>query len=95
MDGKGGLKMDIDPARVLLHPVGTEKAIRLLDQNKVVFIVDRRANKKDIKTAFEALFKSRVERVNVELTPAGVKKAYIKLHPESNAVEIATNLGLL
>jgi large subunit ribosomal protein L23 len=84
-----------DPASILLHPVGTEKAIRLLDQNKVVFIVDRRVNKHDIRDAFEAMFKVRVERINTEITRKGVKKAYIKLRPDHSAVEVATNLGLL
>lgn len=84
-----------DPAKILLHPVGTEKAIRLLDQNKVVFIVDRRHNKHDIRHAFEQIFKVKVVRINTEITTKGVKKAYIKLHPDYSAVEVATNLGLL
>lgn len=84
-----------DPASILLHPVGTEKAIRLLDQNKVVFIVDRRVDKQDIRAAFEAMFKVKVERINTEITTKGVKKAYIKLRPDYSAVEVATNLGLL
>ena len=84
-----------DPASILLHPVGTEKAIRLLDQNKVVFIVDRRVNKQEIKLAFETLFKVKIQRVNTEITPKGVKKAYIKLRSDYSAIEVATNLGLL
>jgi len=84
-----------DPASVLLHPVGTERAIRLLDQNKVVFVVDRRADKQKVREAFEAMFKVKVERVNTEITTKGVKKAYIKLRPDYSAVEVATNLGLL
>jgi large subunit ribosomal protein L23 len=84
-----------DPAKVLLHPLGTEKAIRLLDQNKVVFMVDRRASKGEIREAFEELFKAKVERVNTEITTKSVKKAYIKLRPDYSAVEVATNLGLL
>ena len=85
----------MEAIRVLLHPVGTEKAIRLLDQNKVVFVVDRNANKPDIKRAIEAMFKVKVERVSTLLTRKGVKKAYIRLKPDHSAVELATNLGLL
>ena len=88
-------RVEIDPASILLHPIGTEKAIRLLDQNKVVFIVDRRVDKRQIKTAFEKLFNVKVERVNTEILRAGVKKAYIKLQSDHSAVEVATNLGLL
>lgn len=84
-----------DPAGILLHPVGTEKSVRLLDQNKIVFAVDRRANKPQIREAFEALFDVKVDKVNTEITRQSVKKAYIKLHPDYSAVEVATNLGIL
>lgn len=87
-------RREIDPTKILLYPIGTEKAMRLLDQNKIVFEVDRRATKRDIKEAFEKLFNVKVEKVNVAIV-RGRKKAYIKLKPEFNAVEIATNLGLL
>ena len=84
----------MDATGILLHPVGTEKAIRLLDQNKVVFVVRRDADKEEIKKAFEELFNVKVDRVNTVILK-GVKKAYIKLHPDHSAVEVATNLGLL
>ncbi|HDI86350.1 MAG TPA: 50S ribosomal protein L23, partial [Candidatus Korarchaeota archaeon] len=36
--------MEFYPFKVLIRPVATEKAVQLLDtQNKLVFIVDRRA----------------------------------------------------
>ncbi len=85
----------MDATKVLLHPVGTEKAIRLLDQNKVVFVVDKRADKSDIKKALEKLFKVKVERISTLITRKGVKKAYIKLKKDHSAVELATTLGLL
>ncbi|MBR9681675.1 MAG: 50S ribosomal protein L23 [Candidatus Altiarchaeota archaeon] len=85
----------MEATKVLLHPVGTEKAIRLLDQNKVVFIVSRDATKIDIKKAIHEIFKAKVDRVSTLITRKGVKKAYIKLKPDHSAVELATNLGLL
>ncbi|MBR9689361.1 MAG: 50S ribosomal protein L23 [Candidatus Altiarchaeota archaeon] len=88
-------KNNTDPAKILLHPVGTEKAVRLLDQNKVVFVVDRRANKHEIKEAFQSLFDVKVQKINTEILREGVKKAYIKLHADDSAIEVATNLGLL
>ena len=80
---------------ILLHPVGTEKAIRLLDQNKVVFAVSRKATKPEIKKAVEEMFGVKVDNIRVLITPKGVKKAYIKLKPDYSAVELATTLGLL
>ena len=87
-------RKEIDATKILLHPLGTEKAMRLLDQNKLVFVVDRRATKEDVKRAFEELFGVKVEKVNTTVVK-GKKKAYIKLKPEFSAVEIATNLGLI
>ena len=84
----------MEASKVLLHPVGTEKAIRLLDQNKIVFVVNRRATKEEIKRAFEDMFKVKVDKVNTVIV-GNAKKAYIKLASGYSAVEIATNLGLL
>lgn len=81
--------------KTLKHPVGTEKAIRLLDQNKLVFMVDRRAKKQEIKQEIEKTFEARVESIRTVITAKGGKKAYIKLKPDFLAVDIATSLGLL
>ena len=86
---------DINVPKILLHPVGTEKAVRLLDQNKIVFAVDRRATKKQIKEAFQVQFDVSVESVNTMISTKSKKKAYIKLSKDSNAMDVATNLGLL
>ena len=85
----------MDATNILQHPVGTEKSIRLLDQNKVVFVVDKKANKNQIKRAVEQLFVVKVDQISTLLTRKGVKKAYIKLEKDYSAVELATNLGLL
>ncbi len=88
--------MSIDPYKILIRPVTTEKAISLIEkENKLVFIVDRRANKKQIKEAFEKAFNVKVEKVNTLITPEGEKKAYIKLAKEYSAIDIATRLGIL
>ncbi|MBR9679731.1 MAG: 50S ribosomal protein L23 [Candidatus Altiarchaeota archaeon] len=81
--------------KILKHPVGTEKAIRLLDQNNLVFMVDRRAKKPEIKSAIEKMFDVKIEVVRTVITTKGKKKAYIKLKPDFLAVDIATSLGLL
>ena len=64
-------------------------------ENKLVFAVDRKTTKKQIKEAMETMFKVKVEKVNVMLSPKGVKKAYIKLNPEFPAIDVATKLGLM
>lgn len=86
----------IDPFKILKHPHVSEKSISLIErENKIVFIVDRRANKKQIKYAFEKMFDVKVESVNTTISPKGAKKAYIKLTPKYKAVDVATKLGMI
>lgn len=88
--------MSIDPYKILIRPLHTEKAIMKIErENTLVFIVDRRATKHQIKEAIEKLFNVKVVKVNTLITSRGEKKAYIKLAPEYKADEIATRLGLL
>ena len=63
-------------------------------ENKLVFIVNRRANKKQIKRAIEKLHNVKVIKVNTMITSKGEKKAFIKLHPEYSAQDIAIDLGI-
>lgn len=78
------------------HPVSTEKALRLMEsENKLVFIVDLDATKKDIKNAVEKLFNVTVVKVNTLITIKGTKKAYVRLSPEHPAIDVATKLGLV
>ena len=47
------------------HPIITEKATILSEQNKTVFRVHDKANKKNIKKNIEKLFKVNVIKVNI------------------------------
>ncbi len=85
----------MDPYKVIVKPVVTEKAVAMIEnENKLTFIVDKRANKQDIKRAVEAMFDVKVEKVNVLITMRGEKKAYVKLKPEYSASEVAARIGL-
>lgn len=89
-------KIEIDPWAVLLYPHMAEKSMSLVDlQNKLVFVVRRSATKPEIKESFEKLFSVKVQSVGTETTIGGEKKAYIKLHPDNSAADIATRLGIL
>ncbi|MEM7826091.1 MAG: 50S ribosomal protein L23 [Candidatus Aenigmatarchaeota archaeon] len=86
----------VDPYKILKYASITEKSVSLIEkENKIVFIVDRKANKKQIKEAFEKLFGVKVESVNTQITLDGRKKAYIKLKPEFKARDVAVKLGLV
>jgi len=86
----------MDPLKILKYPHTTEKSVSLIDkENKIVFIVDRKAGKKQIKEAFEKAFEVKVDKVNTEITFKGEKKAIIKLRPEFKARDVAIKLGMV
>jgi len=86
----------LDSYDVILYPVMTEVASRILEtENKLVFVVSAKASKADIKRAVEELYEVRVEKVTVNITPKGEKKAFVKLHPDYKAADIAVKLGIL
>lgn len=86
----------MNPHEVILYPMMTESTTRLIEeQNKLVFIVNMKANKMDIKRAVEELYEVGVSKVNVLITPRNEKKAFIKLQPEYKASDVAIKLGIL
>jgi len=86
----------MDPYDVILYPVMTEVTSRILEtENKLVFIVNMKATKEDIKRAVEKLYEVRTEKINVTITLRGEKKAFVKLHPDYKAVDVAIKLGIL
>ncbi|MEM1619984.1 MAG: 50S ribosomal protein L23 [Fervidicoccaceae archaeon] len=81
---------------VLIKPLHTEKALNYIERyNTLVFIVDRRATKHQIKRAVEETFGVKVKEVRTLITPKGEKKAMVKLAEGYNAEEVATRLGVL
>ena len=74
----------------------TEAASMMVEEeNKLVFIVDLKANKKTVKKAIEELYEVEIEKVNILISAKGKKKAFVKLHPDYNASDIAIKLGIL
>jgi len=86
----------LDPQDVIMYPLMTEVASRILEaENKLIFVVNIEASKEDIKRAVEELYEVRVDKVNVAITPKSLKKAFVKLHPDFKAVDVAIKLGIL
>ena len=80
---------------VIKYPLSTEKSIRLMEsENKLMFVVDRKAKKNEIKKAIEETFKVKVLKVNTFITN-GQKRAYVKFSEATPAIDVATNLGLM
>jgi large subunit ribosomal protein L23 len=86
----------MNPYEVIFYPLMTESASLMVEkENKLLFIVNLNAKKKDVKKAVEELYEVKVEKVNLLITPQGNKKAFVKLHPDYKAADVAIKLGIL
>ena len=84
----------IDPHAVLLHPMVTEKTMRLMDENNSLeFLVRRTSSKPQIKAAIETMFQAQVETVNTRITKDG-KRAIVKFGGETSAEDIGMRIGV-
>jgi len=82
--------------KVLLYPILTEKSFGLMEkENKLVFAVDNRAKKLDVKNEIEKAFEVKVEKINIINAFSKEKKAYVKLKPDFDAGKIISDMGLM
>lgn len=78
-----------------MKPIATEKTVKLIElENTLVFEVDRRLNKKEIKKEFEEQFDVKIDKVRV-LIRRNKKLAYIKLNKKNPAIDLATKIGMM
>ncbi|MEM4311445.1 MAG: 50S ribosomal protein L23 [Nitrososphaerales archaeon] len=83
-----------DALKIIKRPYVTEKTLALVEkENKLVFLVNEEASKKEIKRAIKTLYGVEVSTVNTARTLYG-KKAYVRLSPKYSANDLASKLGL-
>ena len=88
----------------ILSPLVTEKSTNLSEQNKIVFKVPSKANKKNIKKSIEKIFKVNVTKVNIinkqnrikltrgrKVKVSGFKKAIITLK-KGQSIDLTTGI---
>ena len=88
----------------IISPVLTEKSTNLSEQNKIVFKVPYRANKKNLKKNLEKIFKVNVTKINIinkktrekstrgkKVKVLGYKKAIITLKKGQN-IDLTTGI---
>ena len=85
-----------DAYSIIRQPLSSESAIKTIeDHNTLVFVVDKKATKPQIRKACIDLYKIKVSKVNTLITPKGNKKAYVVLSKEHDALEIANKIGIM
>jgi len=78
-----------------MKPLTTEKAVRLIElNNTLVFEVDKRKTKTEIKKQVEDDFKVKIEKIN-SLIRKNKKYVYVKLNEKTPAIDVATKLGMI
>ena len=88
----------------ILSPIVTEKSTNLSEQNKIVFKVPFGANKKNLKTNIEKIFKVNITKVNIinkqnrtkltrgrKVKVSGYKKAIITLK-KGQSIDLTTGI---
>ena len=88
----------------IISPLVTEKSTNLSEQNKIIFKVNSKANKKNLKQNIEKIFKVNVTKVNIinkktrmkttrgkKVRVKGYKKAIITLKKGQN-IDLTTGI---
>ena len=88
----------------IISPIVTEKSTNLSEQNKVVFKVPNKANKKNLKKNVEKIFKVNVTKINIinkqprrklvrgrKVKVKGFKKAIITLK-KGQSIDLTTGI---
>ena len=88
----------------ILAPIVTEKTTNLSEQNKIIFKVPPKANKKNLKSNIEKIFKVNVTKINIinkktrtkvtrgkKVKVRGFKKAIITLKKGQN-IDLTTGI---
>ncbi|MBI3334644.1 50S ribosomal protein L23 [Candidatus Pacearchaeota archaeon] len=80
---------------MILKPITSEKAVKLIDmENTLLFQVERQIKKDEIKREVESLFSVKVSAVRTH-TRGNRKFAYVKLVKTNPAIDVATKIGVI
>ena len=86
----------LDDFAVIKYPLYNESAMAKIEKNNtLVFIVDKRANKNRIKEAIKRMYEIQIAKVNTLIRPDGLKKAYVRLSPDFEALDVANRIGII
>ena len=85
-----------DKFSVIKAPLTTESAMKKIeDNNTLVFLVDVRSNKRQIRKAVKDMFDITSLKVNTLVRTDGQKKAYVRLTRDYDALDVANRIGII
>lgn len=68
---------------------------KIEDHNTLVFVCAVTATKRTIAAAVKTLYGVEAAHVNTLVRPNGTKKAFVRLVPECDALDVANKIGLI
>ncbi|XP_049711055.1 60S ribosomal protein L23a-like [Elephas maximus indicus] len=93
---KSALRRTSLTTTIIKFSLTNESAIKKIeDNNTLVFIVDVKANKHNIKQTVKKLYDIDVAKVNTLIRPDRQKKAYVCLAPDYDASGVANKIGII
>merc|ERR1719316_365140 len=86
----------LDRYQILKYPLTTESAMKKIEENNtLVFVVDTRASKLQIKEAIRKMYDIDTQKINSLIRPDGQKKAYVRLTQDYDALDVANKIGII
>merc|ERR1719449_540642 len=86
----------LDRYQILKYPLTTESAMKKIEENNtLVFIVDVRASKSQIKESIKKMYDIDTQKINTLIRPDGQKKAYVRLTQDYDALDVANKIGII
>ncbi len=80
---------------MILKPITSEKAVKMIEiDNTILFEIERKFRKPEIKKEVEKVFSVKVEAVRTHIQ-GNKKYAYVKLNKKNPAIDVATKLGMI
>jgi large subunit ribosomal protein L23Ae len=78
---------------IIRHPLNSESAMKKIEENNtLVFVVNVKANKHQIKEAIKKLYDVDALKINTLVRPDGTKKAYVRLSADVDALDTANKV---
>merc|ERR1711906_58677 len=72
---------------IIKYPLTTVSSMKLIEDSK--------ANKRQIKQAVKDLYQIECDKVNTLITPRGLKKSYVRLSKDFDALDVANRVGVI
>jgi len=86
----------MDEFRIVRSPLATETCMKKVEaQNTLTFLCDVKATKKQIKDAVLSIHGIKAQKINTLIRPDGVKKAFVRLVADQDALDFANRIGII